>query len=243
MKISFMHVLYSEMKLYSRSRYRVTNTSRYSSWVFSETPAQDLVALIFSSNTWSEKTNERGRAASSAFRSSHVSEEGSRKRRTRSWHTHQDGAQVRHVAEEAEDVHGGRIRAQTTRCEFRSGWSTRRPGRAETSRARAREAVCEEREERDPLAQKLPAPRDTRRISHLETARRALSAVRVESRTLENPPIDFIRFFRLLALCRAVAQRGVRRSREPRFLALPLLRVGRASTPRGEVEISATSSP
>ena len=56
----FMHVLYSEMKLYSRSRYRVTNTSRYSSWVFSETPAQDLVALILSSNTWSEKNKRAG---------------------------------------------------------------------------------------------------------------------------------------------------------------------------------------
>ena len=110
MKIVFMRVVQRDEAV-QQIRYRVTNTSRYSSWVFSETPAQDLVALILSSNTWSEKTNERGRAASSAFRSSHVSEEGSRKRRTRSWHTHQDGAQVRHVAEEAEDVHGGRMKS------------------------------------------------------------------------------------------------------------------------------------
>ena len=29
----------------------MTNTSRYSSWVLSDTPAQDFVALIFSNNT------------------------------------------------------------------------------------------------------------------------------------------------------------------------------------------------
>lgn len=40
------------------------------------------------------------------------------------------------------------------------GWSTRRPGRAETSRARARSSV--KKEERDPLAQKLPAPDEFR---------------------------------------------------------------------------------
>ena len=172
----FMHVLYSEMKLYSRSRYRVTNTSRYSSWVFSETPAQDLVALILSSNTWSEKTNERGRAASSAFRSSHVSEEGSRKRRTRSWHTHQDGAQVRHVAEEAEDVHGGRIRAQTTRCEFRSGvvdastWACR-------DVSSAREKQCEERGKR-PVG-----PKNSRRPTNFAFG----TSPRCRSRRITNP--------------------------------------------------------
>ena len=155
------------------------------------------MALILSSNTWSEKTNERGRAASSAFRSSHVSEEGSRKRRTRSWHTHQDGAQVRHVAEEAEDVHGGRIRAQTTRCEFRSGvvdastWACR-------DVSSAREKQCEERGKR-PVGPKTPG---ARRISHLEPRP---DAVRDESRTLKIPRFRF---------CHTAPAAGVRRSSE-----------------------------
>ena len=67
---------------------------------------------------------------------------------------------MRHVAEEAEDVHGGRIRAQTTRCEFRSGvvdastWACR-------DVSSAREKQCEEKE-KTRWPKKLPAPDEFR---------------------------------------------------------------------------------
>ena len=77
------------------------------------------------------------------------------------------------------------------------GWSTRRPGRAETSRARARSSV--KKEERDPLAQKTPG---ARRISHLEPRP---DAVRDESRTLKIPRFRF---------CHTAPAAGVRRSSE-----------------------------
>ena len=88
------------------------------------------------------------------------------------------------------------------------GWSTRRPGRAETSRARAREAVCEEREERDPLAQKLPgAPiPDEFRIWNS-----AHISPRCRSRRITNPENPQVDYIPVLSDCACCTRTGVRR--------------------------------
>tara|TARA_Y100001954_G_C15821641_1_gene610265 strand:- start:441 stop:644 length:204 start_codon:yes stop_codon:yes gene_type:complete len=48
----FMIVLYTEMKVKNMSKYLLMKTMAYSSCVFNETPAQDLVASIFNRRTY-----------------------------------------------------------------------------------------------------------------------------------------------------------------------------------------------
>ena len=109
---------------------------------------------------------------------------------------------------------------------------------------RAREKQCVRKERKEVRWPKnSPAPRYPTNFAFGTTPPIFRpDAVRVESRTLKIPRSIIFRFCQTAPAALAQGSDDDR-VKEPAFLAPTLLRVGRASTPRGEVEISGASAP